>query len=301
MIVAELRNVTKRFGSITALSGVNLAIKRGQVLALLGPNGAGKTTAVRLLLGLSSPHSGEARVFGRDAHEIEARRRVGVMLQLGRVPETLRVREHIELFSSYYPNPMPLEDAVEIAGLRGLERRMFSKLSGGQRQRVLFALAICGRPELLVLDEPTASLDVESRRGLWSNIRAFVAAGGSVLLTTHYLEEADALADEIVVLNKGKVVAAGPPHEIKGRAATRRVRCKTALTRHEVENLPGVNTVRVDGASMEILAANPENIVRILLNHDPELSGLEVTGAALEDAFLALTEPAHEQPMEVLA
>ena len=300
MIVAELRNVTKRFGPITALSGVNLAIRRGQVLALLGPNGAGKTTAVRLILGLSSPQSGEARVFGRDPHEVEARRRVGIMLQLGRVPETLRVREHIQLFSSYYSNPMPLEEAIEIAGLSGLESRMFSKLSGGQRQRVLFALAICGRPELLVLDEPTASLDVESRRGLWSNIRSFVSRGGSVLLTTHYLEEADALADEIVVLNKGKVVAAGPPDVIKGRAAARRIRCRTVIAKHEIESLPGVASVRADGASVEILAASPENIVRILLNRDPELSGLEITGAALEDAFLVLTET-QKEPMEVLA
>jgi ABC-2 type transport system ATP-binding protein len=301
MIVAELRNVTKRFGPVTALSGVDLAIRRGQVLALLGPNGAGKTTAVRLILGLSSAQTGAALVFGRDPHEVEARRKIGVMLQLGRVPETLRVREHIQLFSSYYPNALPLDKTIEIAGLGGLESRMFSKLSGGQRQRVLFALAICGRPELLVLDEPTTSLDVESRRGLWANIRSFVSHGGSVLLTTHYLEEADALADEIVVLNKGKVVAAGPPHEIKGHAAARRIRCRTAVSTHEIERLPGVTNVRADGASVEVLAANPESVVRVLLNLDSELSGLEITGAGLEDAFLALTEPAEEKPMEVLA
>lgn len=294
MIVAELRNVTKRFGSVTALDGVDVSIKRGQVLALLGPNGAGKTTAVRLVLGLSYPGSGEVRVFGRDPHEIEARRRVGIMLQLGRVPETLRVREHVQLFSSYYPNPMPFSEVIAAAGLEGLEGRLFSKLSGGQRQRVLFALAICGNPELLVLDEPTAALDVESRRSLWSNVRSFVARGGSLLLTTHYLEEADALANEIIVLNKGKVVAMGSPFEIKGRAAARRIRCKTSIPAHEIERLPGVASVRAEPECVEIMAASPENVVRALLNSDHSLCNLEISGAALEDAFLALTETPNE-------
>lgn len=300
MIVAELRNVTKRFGSVTALDNVDISIQRGQVLALLGPNGAGKTTAVRLILGLSYPGAGEVRVFGRDPHEIEARRRMGVMLQLGRVPETLRVREHIQLFSSYYPNPLPFAEVIAIAGLKGLEKRMFSKLSGGQRQRVLFALAICGNPELLVLDEPTASLDVESRRSLWSNVRSFVARGGSILLTTHYLEEADALANEIIVLNKGKIVASGSPFEIKGRAAARRIRCMTVVSPAEIERLPGVTYVRSESGSIEIMASHPESVVRTLLNRDSSLSNLEVSGAALEDAFLALTESVSE-PVEVIA
>jgi ABC-2 type transport system ATP-binding protein len=300
MIVAELRNITKRFGSVTALDNVSISVKRGRVLALLGPNGAGKTTAVRLLLGLSYPHRGEVRVFGRDPHEIEARRRMGVMMQLGRVPETLRVREHIQLFSSYYPKPLPEAEVVAIASLQGLERRPFNKLSGGQRQRVLFALAICGNPDLLVLDEPTASLDVESRRSLWGNVRSFLSRGGSVLLTTHYLEEADALANEIVVLNKGRIAACGTPFEIKSRAAARRIRCTTAWPVNDIESLPGVATVRAEAGNVEIMAANPESVVRALLNGDPCLSNLEVSGAALEDAFLALTET-PTQPAEVIA
>jgi ABC-2 type transport system ATP-binding protein len=301
MTVAELRNVTKRFGAITALDHVSIAVKRGQVLALLGPNGAGKTTAVRLLLGLSYPHSGDVRVFGRDPHEMEARRRVGVMLQAGRVPETLRVREHIQLFSSYYPNPMPEAEVLAIAGLQGLERRPFSKLSGGQRQRVLFALAICGNPDLLVLDEPTASLDVESRRSLWGNVRSFLSRGGAVLLTTHYLEEADALANEIVVLNKGRVAACGTPFEIKNRAVARRIRCITAWPIAEIESLPDVTSVRAEAGCVEIMAANPESVVRTLLNGDPALSNLEISGAALEDAFLALTETPIQEASEVIA
>jgi ABC-2 type transport system ATP-binding protein len=239
---------------------------------------------------LSYPHECEVRVFGRDPHEIAARRRVGVMLQAGRVPETLRVREHIQLFSSYYPKPMPESEVIAIAGLQGLERRPFSKLSGGQRQRVLFALAICGNPDLLVLDEPTASLDVESRRSLWGNVRSFLSRGGSVLLTTHYLEEADALGNEIVVLKKGRIAACGSPFEIKSRAAQRRIRCVTAWPATDIASLPGVTAVRDDAGCVEIMAVDPESVVRTLLNGDPALSNLEVSGASLEDAFLALTE-----------
>ncbi|MDQ2944688.1 MAG: ABC transporter ATP-binding protein, partial [Acidobacteriota bacterium] len=198
MAFAELQAVTKRYGDVHALRGIDLSIEPGQLVALLGPNGAGKTTAVKLLLGLASPSSGSARVFGQDPRHRNARVRTGAMLQVARVPESLRVREHIELFSSYYPAPRPLRDIVEAAGLAGLEKRPFGELSGGQRQRVLFALAICGNPDLLFLDEPTAGLDVEARRILWDHIREFVARGGSVLLTTHYLEEADALAHRIV-------------------------------------------------------------------------------------------------------
>jgi ABC-2 type transport system ATP-binding protein len=217
---AQLANVTKRFGATVALDDLTLAIEPGELVALLGPNGAGKTTAVRLLLGLTSPDSGIARVFGADPRDAANRIRTGAMLQVARVPETLRVREHIDLFSSYYPNPLPLGEVIAAAGLEGIERKKFGDLSGGQKQRVLFAIAICGNPDLIALDEPTAGLDVEARRALWTQIRAFVARGKSVLLTTHYLDEADALANRIVVIDKGRIVAEGSPNEIKHGAAT---------------------------------------------------------------------------------
>src|SRR5271167_1359804 len=205
--VASTRDLTKSYGPIVALRNLNLEVRAGELLALLGPNGAGKTTLVRMLLGLALPDSGSVSVFGADPHQGHVQPRLGAMLQVAKVPETLRVREHIDLFSSYYPKPLPLAEVLSIAGLVEIKNRKFGELSGGQRQRVLFALAICGNPDLLFLDEPTVGLDVEARRLLWDEIRKLVARGKTVLLTTHYLEEADALADRIVVINKGSIVA----------------------------------------------------------------------------------------------
>jgi ABC-2 type transport system ATP-binding protein len=215
MLVAELNNVTKSYGPVIALRGLDLAIQPGELVALLGPNGAGKTTAVRILLGLTQPDSGTAAIFSHDPRSHEAKLRRGALLQVAKVPETLRVREHIELFSSYYEHPLPVAETMAAAGLRGIENRLFGDLSGGQKQRVLFALAICGNPSLLFLDEPTIGLDVEARRILWLHIRGFVARGGSVLLTTHYLEEAETLANRIAVIQRGAIVAQGSPSELK--------------------------------------------------------------------------------------
>ncbi len=220
MPVAELNGVTKRYGAIEALRGIDLTMNRGELVALLGPNGAGKTTALRILLGLAQPTSGRASLFGHAPGSQEARLRRGALLQVAKVPETLKVGEHIELFSSYYPNPLPFRESIAAAGLTGLENRLFGELSGGQKQRVLFALAICGNPDLLFLDEPTVGLDVEARRALWDRIRSFVVRGGTVLLTTHYLQEAEALADRVAVIRQGLIVAAGTPSEIKARTAS---------------------------------------------------------------------------------
>lgn len=216
---AALRSVTKQYRSQIALDAIDLIVGRGELVALLGPNGAGKTTAVKLMLGLLNPDSGSVRVFGNDPREPRNRQRTGAMLQVGRVPETLRVREHIDLFSSYYPHPLPMAEVLGTAGLQGVENRLFGELSGGQKQRLLFALAICGDPDLLFLDEPTVGLDVQARRGLWRQIRALLARGKSILLTTHYLEEADALANRIVVINRGRIIASGTPADIKQNAS----------------------------------------------------------------------------------
>ena len=220
MIAAHFSSVTKRYGAVEAIRSLDLTLRPGELLALLGANGAGKTSAVRILLGLAKPASGTVRVFGGDPRDARTRARIGAVLQSARVPETLRVREHIHLFSSYYPQPMPFDEVIAAAGLQGLERRKYGELSGGQQKRVLFALAICGNPDLLVLDEPTVGLDVEARRAMWKQVRAFVARGKAVLLTTHYLAEAEALADRVVVMHHGNVVAEGTPAQIKGNAAT---------------------------------------------------------------------------------
>jgi ABC-2 type transport system ATP-binding protein len=289
-VVASLEGVSKNYGEVRALRNVNFAVRAGQVVALLGPNGAGKTTAVKLLLGLLQPNSGNARVFGGDPTSPQNRIRAGAMLQVGRVPETLRVREHIDLFSSYYPKPMPLEEVLAAAGLEKLRDRKFGDLSGGQRQRTLFALAICGDPDLLFLDEPTAGLDVEARRALWEEIRRMVERGKTVLLTTHYLQEADALADRIAVINQGEIIAEGTPAEIKARTSGKRIRCITALALADMLGIPGVTDARQDREAVEIHTGEVEPVVRALLARDASLSGLEITSAGLEEAFLALTQ-----------
>ena len=286
--VAVLDGVTKDYGEIKALTGVSLTVRAGQLVALLGPNGAGKTTAVKLLLGLMPPSSGNVRVFGQDPTQPENRARTGAMLQVGRVPETLRVREHIDLFSSYYPSPMPMQEVLLAAGLSGLAERKFADLSGGQRQRVLFALAICGNPDLLFLDEPTAGLDVEARRMVWEQVRRQVDEGRTVLLTTHYLEEADALADRIVMIHKGGIVAEGTPAEIKARTSGKKIRFRSRMSLDQLRGLPGVLTARQDRETLEISTLEPEAVVRELLARDNQLSGLEISGAGLEEAFVTL-------------
>ncbi len=290
LVVAHLEGVNKNYGEVRALRNVDFRVRAGEVVALLGPNGAGKTTAVKLLLGLLQPNAGKVRVFGGNPTNPENRTRTGAMLQVGRVPETLRVREHIDLFSSYYQNPMLLAEVLATAGLEKLRDRKFGDLSGGQKQRVLFALAICGNPDLLFLDEPTVGLDVEARRMLWEEIRHLVSRGKTVLLTTHYLQEADALADRVAVINKGEIIAEGSPAEIKAQTAGKRIRCVTSLNLSVLRQIAGVTEVKEDREAVELHTREAEPVLRELLARDSTLSGLEVTSAGLEEAFLALTQ-----------
>jgi ABC-2 type transport system ATP-binding protein len=272
--VASLEGVTHRYGAVEALSNVSLTLSAGQVTALLGPNGAGKTTIVRLLTGLARPTAGTATLFG--------------------VPEVLTVREHIHLFSSYYPAPLPLPKVLEVAGLEALADRRYGQLSGGEKQRTLFALALCGNPTLLFLDEPTVGMDVESRRRFWTGVRSLVAAGRSILLTTHYLEEADALASRIIVLNRGRIVADGTPASIKHHAADRQVRCQTRLSRGALSALPGVQRVDDEPPGVRLLTTDADQTLRALLRQDETACNLDVRSVGLEDAFLALTSADHE-------
>ncbi len=286
---AELNNVTHRYGAHTALRNLSLTLRPGEVVALLGPNGAGKTTAVKLLLGLLQPSEGEAKVFGRSPSERATRQRIGAMLQVARVPETLAVGEYLDLFRSYYPHPLPTAQIVETAGLTGIEKRQFKDLSGGQKQRMLFALALCGDPDLIFLDEPTVGMDIETRHNLWRQVRALADAGKTVLLTTHYLEEADTLADRILVIAQGSAVAEGTPAEIKGRVSGRKIRCVTGLTDSFLNQLPSVRSVEHTGAGVTLTVDNAEAVLRAMLAADATLHSLEVASPALEDAFLELT------------
>ena len=292
--IAALKGVSKRYGSVTAVDRLTLEIRRGEILALLGPNGAGKTTSVNLLLGLAGPTDGKAELFGRAPRDVAARRRIGAMLQGAQLGGHARVHEMLALYSGYYLDPLPRMETLRIAGLEGLENRPVVKLSGGQKQRLLFALAICGNPELLFLDEPSAGLDVESRRGLWAAIRRLKEQGRSIVLTTHYLEEADALADRIVVIHRGRVIAQGTPAEIKNTVAQRHIRCVTSLSAAQIKMLPGVTAVNSDGERLDIVATRPEHVLFEMLRLDPALQDLEVTGAKLEEAFLALTDDNRE-------
>jgi ABC-2 type transport system ATP-binding protein len=292
--IARLDGAIKRYGRLTALDGADLQLHRGELLALLGPNGAGKTTAIGLLLGLIRADSGTVELFGQDPQRIEARRRIGVMLQNAELPPTLRVGELLRLTASYYPAPRALAESAELAGVADLLGRPYAKLSGGQQRRVQFALALCGRPELLFLDEPTVGMDIEARQKLWAAIRQLVAEGCSVLLTTHYLEEAEALADRVCVMSRGRMIHEGTVEALRARVALKRVRCLSSLPIDTVCGWPEVSEARREDGRLHIGTAAVEAVVRRLLDADPQLRELEVQRAGLAEAFTELTRDADE-------
>ena len=292
--LAQLRRVRKAYGKVQALDGIDLDIHAGELLAVLGPNGAGKTTAIGLLLGLVRADAGEATLFGQLPQQLAARRGIGVMLQSAGIPDTLQVGELLALTRSYYAKPRSVADCVAMAGLDGLLKRRYGKLSGGQQRRVQFALAICGRPRLLFLDEPTTGLDIEARQTLWRAIRELVAQGCGVLLTTHYLEEAEALADRVVVVDRGRVVAQGSVQSIRAHVVQRRVRCSSMLDADVIARWPGVRSAVRHEGRIEIVADAAETVVRRLLAEDAALENLEVERAGLADAFVALTRNQNE-------
>lgn len=284
---AELIAVHKNFGPVAALRGVDLVIAPGESVAILGPNGAGKTTSISLMIGLRKPSAGEARLFGLAPSDRKARSRAGVMLQESGVGQALRVRELVELFASYYPRPMAVDRAIALAGLEEKAEEATGKLSGGQRQRLYFALAICGDPELLFLDEPTVGMDVEARQHFLSTIKEFSRAGKTIVLTTHYLEEADQLAERIVVIDHGLVIADATPAGIKSQVAGKRVSFRT-LADPDLTGLEAT-ALRVDGERVSFLTNRPEAVLRELFRRGVEIADLEVRGADLEEAFLSLT------------
>ncbi len=287
--LAQLRGVHKRYGAVVALDGVDLQLQRGQLLALLGANGAGKSTAVALMLGLQVADAGSAQLCGQDPRALGARRQAGVMLQSAGLPDTLRVGELLDQVRGYYRRPRSVADCVALAGLDGLLARRYGGLSGGQQRRVQFAMAICGRPQVLFLDEPSTGLDIEARQGVWRAIQELVADGCAVLLTTHYLEEAEALADRVAVLQRGTLIAEGSVAQLRARFEQRTIRCRSVLAAAQVASWPQVRRAdRRDGV-LEIVAEPAEPVVAQLLAADPRLDELEVRRAGLADAFLAIT------------
>lgn len=289
--VATLEAVSKRLGGRRVLDGLDLAIRAGEVTALLGPNGAGKTTSVSLLTGRLRPDAGEARLFGLDPSRPAARARMGVMLQAAGLPDVMSVEEMITLQSGYYRDPRPVTETLAIADIADLAKRRCGALSGGQARRVQYAMAICGRPDLLVLDEPTASMDRASARALWATVRAAAADGAAVLLTSHDLAEADTLADRVIVIDAGRIVADDTPAALRARAGGSVIRCRTSLPLARVGVLPGVRDVAADGAELRVVTSDAVATVRTLCGADPELADLRVADAALEDAIAMLLTP----------
>ncbi len=298
----RLRNLTKSYGSVAAVRGIDAVIPAGETLALLGPNGAGKTTTLDMVLGLSRPDDGDVTVFGVSPSDAVAAGRVGGMLQTGTLIEYLSVRELITMVASIYPNPLSVEETLRITGADDFADRPTRGLSGGQTQRVRFAVALVANPDLLVLDEPTAALDVEGRRDFWRSMREVAAQGKTIIFATHYLEEADEYADRVILMARGRIVADGSPTVIKARVGARTIRA----------TLPGVDTQRLvaldgveraerrgDAVTMACAdSAASDTALRALLAGFPEAHDIEVRGAGLEEAFMELTADETDAPVD---
>ena len=288
--LAELSGVSKRFGKIEALNHFELQVRPGELLAVLGPNGAGKSTAIALMLGLQQPDSGIVRLFGGSPINVANRRQIGVMMQDSGLAPELQVREHIDLVASYYPDPFFVEEALALTGTSPLANRRYGKLSGGQKRQVQFAMAIVGRPKLLFLDEPTVGLDIRSRELMWAALRELVHQGVSIVLTTHYLEEAEALSDRVVVLAKGRSIASGTVDEMRALVDRKRISCVSSVSADLISTWPGVQAVSRDRGRLQITATNADTIVKQLVFSDADFRELEVQRAGLAEAFTELTQ-----------
>lgn len=283
--------VTRRFGAVLAVDNVSLRAGHGETIALLGPNGAGKTTTISMLLGLSAPDSGRIEIFGAAPGSATAHANVGAMLQDGGMMPGVLVGELLAMVRSLYAAPLALNEVVEIAQLDGLEKRRVDRLSGGQSQRLRLAMALVGDPRLLILDEPTAAMDVETRRGFWRAMEGFTARGRTILFSTHYLEEADVAADRIVMMARGRVVADGTPSAIKDSVGLRVIRFSIEHAGIAgLEKLPGAVSAAAHGNRVELRCSNSDSALRALIATRPDAYDIEVAGIALEDAFITITD-----------
>jgi len=287
--VVRATGLAKKFGRNYALKDINLDIQTGGVTAILGANGAGKTTFIHCCLGLTRPSDGDLSMFGSAPGALATRRRIGVMLQDADLPDLLTPREHIALFASYYPAPLNLDHILNTCKLTDFVDKKYKKLSGGQKRRVQFALAIVGNPDLVFLDEPTTGLDTDARRMLWDVVRDLADGGRTIVLTTHYLEEADALADQIVVMNAGNIIANAPTPEIRELAGGALVKCVSGLSVEKIRTFPDVVSARKSGRFTEINTLNSATTLKALLGDDPNVTDLIVKKPSLEEAFDQLT------------
>jgi ABC-2 type transport system ATP-binding protein len=287
-----LRGVTKRFGAVTAVDALDLTIEPGEVVAFLGPNGAGKTTTIDMVLGLSRPDAGTIEVHGLAPRAAVAHGLVAAVMQTGGLLKELTVRETVELTAALFAHTRPVAEVLERAGIAEIADRRVGKCSGGQQQRLRFAMALLPEPDLLILDEPTTGMDVEGRREFWNAIRADAARGRTVLFATHYLEEADAYADRVVLVSRGRVVADGTSAEIRALSSGRRVSATwegvSTAEAVALRSLPGVEDVELRGDTVLVQAADSDAVARHLLTETPA-HDLQITSRGLEDAFIALT------------
>jgi ABC-2 type transport system ATP-binding protein len=294
-----LSRLSKSYGGVRAVRSVDLAIAPGETVALLGPNGAGKTTTIEMVLGLTRPDAGTVSLFGMPPSEAVAAGAVGGMLQTGALIEYLSVRELVTMVASVYPRPLPVEQAMRLAGVTEFAGRRTNKLSGGQTQRVRFAIALVANSDLLMLDEPTAAVDVEGRREFWASIRAVAAEGKTVIFATHYLEEADAYADRIVLMARGRIVADGPATEIKAKVSGRTIRATIPdAGLAQLAALPGVTSAERRGEAVILTCADSDLALRAMLGRYPEARDVEVVGAGIEEAFVALTADDNDEELE---
>ncbi len=294
-----LTNLSKSFGEVQAVRAIDVNIAPGEIVALLGPNGAGKTTTIDMVLGLTRPDKGTVTLFGHSPGDAVKAGLVGGMLQTGSPPQYLNVRELITLVASLYPHPLDVDEVLRLTGTTEIAKRSTVKLSGGQTQRVRFAIALVADPELLVLDEPTAAIDVEGRRDFWNIMRSVAAEGKTVIFATHYLEEADSYADRIILMARGRIVADGPPTEIKAKVGGRVIRATLEdVAVAELSQLPGVSNAERRGEGVTLSCSNSEasdKVLRELLTRYPGARDLEVRGVGLEEAFLELTADDQDQ------
>jgi ABC-2 type transport system ATP-binding protein len=283
-------------GPVEAVRGVDVRISRGETVALLGPNGAGKSTTIDMLLGLTRPDRGRVSVFGREPAQAIAAGAVGAMLQTGSLIRDLNVRELLEMMASLYPAAMAVEEALALTGAESFAAQRTQKLSGGQTQRVRFAVALVSDPELLVLDEPTAAMDVEARHAFWTTMRSFAARGRTIVFATHYLEEADAYADRAVLMAAGRIVADGPTTEIRAMVGSRTIRATLPdVAADALAALPGVSGAERRGEAVVLTCSDSDAAIRALLGAHPQARDIEIAAAGLEAAFLALTAPQDEE------